>query len=105
VLCIGVLELAAGVGAFVENQVSRWAGVVVLLANAIAVVEARSLRAAAASRILLGSEQRREPPSRAVPIWTRAAGSVGLQAQLKTIQSSATKLVSSAKSDFPGCRA
>ena len=36
VLCIGVLELAVGFGVFVKNQCSRWAGVVVLSANAIA---------------------------------------------------------------------
>jgi hypothetical protein len=36
VLCIGVLELAVGVWVFVKNQFSRWAGVVVLAANAIA---------------------------------------------------------------------
>jgi hypothetical protein len=34
--CIGVLELAVGVGVFVKNQFSRWAGVVVLAASAIA---------------------------------------------------------------------
>jgi hypothetical protein len=36
VLCIGVLELAVGLGVFVKNQFSRWTGVVVLSANAIA---------------------------------------------------------------------
>jgi hypothetical protein len=36
VLCIGVLEWAVGCGVFVKNQLSRWAGVVVLGANAIA---------------------------------------------------------------------
>jgi hypothetical protein len=36
VLCIGVLEWAVGVGVFVKNQLSRWTGVVVLCANAIA---------------------------------------------------------------------
>ena len=36
VLCIGVLQLAVGLGVFVKNQLSRWAGVVVLAANAIA---------------------------------------------------------------------
>ena len=36
VLCIGVLQLAVGLGVFVKNQFSRWAGVVVLAANAIA---------------------------------------------------------------------
>lgn len=36
VLCIGVLEWAIGCGVFVKNQFSRWAGVVVLAANAIA---------------------------------------------------------------------
>jgi hypothetical protein len=36
VLCIGVLELAVGCGVFVKNQFSRWTGVVVLAANAIA---------------------------------------------------------------------
>jgi len=36
VLCIGVLQLAVGLGVFVKNQFSRWAGVVVLGANAIA---------------------------------------------------------------------
>lgn len=35
-LCIGVLQLAVGLGVFVKNQFSRWAGVVVLGANAIA---------------------------------------------------------------------
>ena len=36
VLCIGALELAVGLGVFVKNQLARWAGVVVLGANAIA---------------------------------------------------------------------
>jgi hypothetical protein len=36
VLCIGVLEWAVGCGVFVKNQFSRWTGVVVLGANAIA---------------------------------------------------------------------
>jgi hypothetical protein len=36
VLCIGVLQLAVGLGVFVKNQLARWAGVVVLAANAIA---------------------------------------------------------------------
>jgi hypothetical protein len=36
VLCIGVLEWAVGCGVFVKNQLSRWTGVVVLSANAIA---------------------------------------------------------------------
>ena len=36
VLCIGVLELAVGCGVFVKNQFSRWTGVVVLCANALA---------------------------------------------------------------------
>jgi hypothetical protein len=36
VLCIGALELAVGLGVFVKNQLARWAGVVVLAANAIA---------------------------------------------------------------------
>ncbi len=36
VLCIGVVEWAVGLGVFVKNQFSRWAGVVVLSANAIA---------------------------------------------------------------------
>ena len=35
VLCIGVLEWAVGIGVFVKNQFSRWAGVVVLAGNAI----------------------------------------------------------------------
>jgi len=35
VLCIGVLELAVGLGVFVKNQFSRWTGVVVLAGNAI----------------------------------------------------------------------
>jgi len=36
VLCIGVLQWAIGFGVFIKNQLSRWAGVVVLCANAIA---------------------------------------------------------------------
>ncbi len=36
VLCIGVLQLVVGLGVFVKNQFARWAGVVVLAANAIA---------------------------------------------------------------------
>jgi len=36
VLCIGVLQLAVGFGVFAKNQFSRWTGVVVLSANAIA---------------------------------------------------------------------
>jgi hypothetical protein len=36
ILCIGVLELVVGLGVFVKNQFSRWAGVAVLSANAIA---------------------------------------------------------------------
>ena len=36
VLCIGVLQWAVGCGVFIKNQLSRWAGVVVLCANAIA---------------------------------------------------------------------
>ena len=36
VLCIGVLEWVVGCGVFVKNQFSRWTGVVVLSANAIA---------------------------------------------------------------------
>jgi hypothetical protein len=36
VLCIGVLEWAVGCGVFLKNQLSRWTGVVVLAANAIA---------------------------------------------------------------------
>ena len=35
VLCIGVLEWCVGIGVFVKNQFSRWAGVVVLAGNAI----------------------------------------------------------------------
>jgi hypothetical protein len=35
-LWIGVLEWAVGPGTFVKNQFSRWTGVVVLCANAIA---------------------------------------------------------------------
>jgi len=36
VLCIGVLQLAVGLGVYVKNQFARWAGVVVLSANALA---------------------------------------------------------------------
>jgi hypothetical protein len=36
VLCIGVLQLAVGLGIFVKNQLARWVGVAVLAANAIA---------------------------------------------------------------------
>jgi len=36
VLCIGVLEWVVALGVFVKNQFSRWTGVVVLAANAIA---------------------------------------------------------------------
>jgi hypothetical protein len=36
VLCIGALELAVGLGVFVKNQLARWAGVIVLAANAVA---------------------------------------------------------------------
>ncbi len=36
VLCLGVLQLAVGLGVFVQNQLARWAGVVVLSLNAIA---------------------------------------------------------------------
>lgn len=36
VLCLGVLQLAIGLGVFVKNQFARWAGVVVLSANALA---------------------------------------------------------------------
>jgi hypothetical protein len=35
VLCIGVIEWIVGTGVFVKNQFSRWAGVLVLSANAI----------------------------------------------------------------------
>ena len=35
VLCIGVIELAVGLGVFVKNQFSRWTGVVVLAGNSI----------------------------------------------------------------------
>lgn len=34
-LCVGVLQLAVGVGVFVQNQFARWTGVVVLSINAI----------------------------------------------------------------------
>jgi hypothetical protein len=36
VLWIGVLEWCVGLGVFVKNQFSRWTGVIVLAANAIA---------------------------------------------------------------------
>lgn len=36
VLCIGALQLAAGLGVFAKNQMARWAGVVLLAGNAIA---------------------------------------------------------------------
>jgi len=36
VLCLGVLQLAVGLGIFVQNQLARWTGVVVLSLNAIA---------------------------------------------------------------------
>ncbi|HSO98692.1 MAG TPA: hypothetical protein VLP43_07050 [Solirubrobacteraceae bacterium] len=36
VLCIGVIEWAVGLGVFAKNQFSRWTGVVILSANAIA---------------------------------------------------------------------
>ena len=36
VLCLGVLQLAVGLGIFVQNQLARWIGVVVLALNAIA---------------------------------------------------------------------
>jgi hypothetical protein len=36
VLCIGVLQLAVGLGVYVKNQFARWAGVAVLAANALA---------------------------------------------------------------------
>ena len=36
VLCIGVLEWGVGCGVFLKNQFSRWTGVLVLSANAIA---------------------------------------------------------------------
>ena len=35
VLCLGVLQLAVGLGVFVKNQLARWAGVVVLAGNAV----------------------------------------------------------------------
>lgn len=35
VLCIGVLQLAVGLGVFVGNQFARWVGVVALVGNAI----------------------------------------------------------------------
>ena len=35
VLCIGVIELAVGLGVFVKNQFSRWTGVIVLAGNSI----------------------------------------------------------------------
>lgn len=34
-LCLGVLQLAVGLGVFVQNQFSRWTGVVILAGNAI----------------------------------------------------------------------
>ena len=36
VLCLGVLQLAVGLGVYVKNQFARWAGVAVLGANALA---------------------------------------------------------------------
>ena len=36
VLCIGVIEWAVGLGVFAKNQFSRWTGVFILGANAIA---------------------------------------------------------------------
>ena len=36
VLCIGVIELAVGVGVFARSQFSRWAGVIILSLNSIA---------------------------------------------------------------------
>ena len=36
VLCIGVIELAVGCGVLIKNQFSRWVGVIVLAANALA---------------------------------------------------------------------
>ena len=36
VLCIGVIELAVGLGVFAKNQFSRWVGVFILSLNAIA---------------------------------------------------------------------
>jgi hypothetical protein len=35
VLCIGVIEVAVGLGVFVKNQFARWVGVVALSGNAI----------------------------------------------------------------------
>jgi len=35
-LCVGVIEWVVGCGVFVKNQLSRWAGVVILALNAIA---------------------------------------------------------------------
>ena len=35
VLCVGVIQWAVGCGVFVKNQLSRWAGVVILSLNAI----------------------------------------------------------------------
>lgn len=35
VLCIGVVQLLAGLGAFLKNQAARWVGVAVLAGNAI----------------------------------------------------------------------
>jgi hypothetical protein len=34
-LCLGVLQLAVGLGVFVQNQFARWTGVVVLAVNSI----------------------------------------------------------------------
>lgn len=34
-MCVGVLQLAVGVGVFVRNQFARWTGVVVVGVNAI----------------------------------------------------------------------
>ena len=36
VLCIGVIELAVGLGVFAKNQFSRWTGVFILSLNCIA---------------------------------------------------------------------
>lgn len=35
VLCIGVIELAVGLGVFAKNQFSRWTGVFILSLNCI----------------------------------------------------------------------
>ena len=35
-ICLGALQLAVGLGVFAKNQFSRWVGVVVLGANAVA---------------------------------------------------------------------